>query len=253
MGTKPVIQSVDRALSILLAFDETVTELGVSELGRRTQLNKVTAYRLIQTLEARGFLRQNPETGRYRLGLTCWQLGTMAVRRDLREVSRRHLQELMERTQESVVLSVPDGFDVVYVERLESPQPVGSKSLVGRRAPAYCIASGKALLSTLLPAELDRLLPDHLPSLTPTTITDPERLRAELIQIHTQGYALNRGERQTDVSGLAAPIFDHTGRALAATGLSVPAMRMTDEAIDQWIPLVIQAAWAISLELGAPQ
>jgi DNA-binding IclR family transcriptional regulator len=139
---------------------------------------------------------------------------------------RPALARLAQATGETIHLAVRDGAEIVYLDKFDSPLPVAAYSRIGGRAPAYCVASGKALLAAarLEPAALRALL-GTLAAHTPNTITDFNALHAELAATQTRGYAENHEEWRLGVCGLGAPIFDARAAAVAAVGMSVPSIR----------------------------
>jgi DNA-binding IclR family transcriptional regulator len=239
-----------KGLTVLEALAASREPRGVTDLANELGMLKSNVHRLLQTLAHRGYVRKDAASGRYECTLKVWELGALlAERLDVRRAARPHVAALAERTSETVHLSVLDGADVLYVDKAESPQPVRAYSRVGGRAPAYCVATGKALLAHA-PDEIVTELSAALVRHTPRTITDPDVLRKELRRVREVGYAVNRGEWRETVGGLAAPIFDVNRAAIAAIGLSGPTDRLNTNRMREWAPLVMAAASAISRELG---
>jgi len=239
-----------KGLAVLEALAASREPRGVTELAHELGLLKSNVHRLLQTLAARGYVRKDAASGRYECTLRIWELGALvAGRLDVRRVARPHAAALAERTAETVHVSVLDGTEVLYIDKVESPHPVRAYSQVGGRAPAYCVATGKALLAHA-PDEVVAGLGGELGRYTPRTITDPEALRKELRRVREVGYAVNRGEWREAVGGLAAPVFDVSRAAVAAIGLSGPTDRLNPSRVREWAPLVVAAAGAISRELG---
>ena len=239
-----------KGLTVLEALAASREPRGVTDLAHELGMLKSNVHRLLQTLAHRGYVRKDAASSRYECTLKVWELGALlAERLDVRRAARPHVAALAERTSETVHLSVLDGADVLYVDKAESPQPVRAYSRVGGRAPAYCVATGKALLAHA-PDEIVTELSAGLVRHTPRTITDPDVLRKELRRVREVGYAVNRGEWRESVGGLAAPIFDVNRAAIAAIGLSGPTDRLNTNRMREWAPLVMAAASAISRELG---
>lgn len=203
------------------------TACGVSELARKTGLNPSNVHRTLQTWTHLGFVAQDEETGAYRCTLQLFEWGCrVADGFDVHRVARDHLAQLAHGSQETIHLSVLDGAEIVYLDKIDSPQPVRAYSEIGGRAPAHCVATGKALLAHGGQAALDAL-PSPLPQLTPRTVPDLKALRSQLELIRQRGYAVNREEWRLGVSGLGAPVFDQRGKAIAAVGLSAPSARLS--------------------------
>lgn len=223
---------------------------GVTDLARHLGLTKSNAHRLLQTLVGCGYVRNLDQSGKYELTLKLWELGASVVGRlDLKTVSAEYMERLCRLSGETVHLSVLDGMEVVYLDKVESSHPVRSYSRVGGRAPAYCVATGKALLGYAPPALIDAVSLDLKP-FTPYTITMPNELKSELEKLRQTGYAVNRGEWLDGVCGIAAPIRDAGGHVCAAIGLSGPADRFKPRSLRQMAPRVVSVAQQISARLG---
>lgn len=242
--------SVANAARVLKSFGPNDREWGVSDLARHLGIAKSTAHRLLATLTDEGLLEQDAQTGRYRLGLAVFDLAAAAQSTDLHEAVLMPMTELRNRTGETVQVAVLDGRDVVYVERLDSPNTLRLFLEVGRRNAAHATGCGKVLLAFLRPVELDRLLDGWvLEAKTPQTITDAAMLRRELTAVRQRGYSVNRHESETGVISIAAPIRDVSGRTLAAISVAGPAQRLEPHelAVSQ---VTVEIAAAISRRLG---
>src|SRR2546427_417836 len=225
----PLLSSVRAAARLLCTFTASDRELGVSELSRRLGLSKSTVHRLLTTLAAEHLIEPNPLTGRYRLGIKLYELGTVvSTHVELHEAVAMYIDELRARTGETVHVGILDGSEVVYVERRESLRTLRHMVDLGHRNFASCTACGKALLAHLPEAELDRVLSAPLPARTPNSITEPAQLRDELSLVRQRGYAENVTESAPDTASVGAPIFDDGGRAVAAISVAGPASRMVE-------------------------
>jgi DNA-binding IclR family transcriptional regulator len=249
--TTKSIQSIERAVTILRAFTEAEPELGVTELGRRLSLHKSTVSRILATLQQEGLVNHNPETGRYRLGLGIISLAGVALGRlGVRAVAQPHLSGLVAATEETVNVSVRDGRECVNIERARSPQPIRYVGWIGRRMPLHCTAAGQVLLAYLpFEAQAD-FLAGSLPAYTGRTVVDPEALKAILARICQQGHAIVHEEFEDGFSGIAAPIFNHIGQAVAAVSVSGPTYRMGPGKIERFVTPLKGTAWRISEEMG---
>ncbi|MFO7549703.1 MAG: IclR family transcriptional regulator [Acidimicrobiia bacterium] len=225
---RQILSSVRNAARLLKQFSARDREFGVSELARRLGLGKSTVHRLLVTLSAEHLVEQDPESGRYRLGLAVYDLGAaVATGLDLHEAVMPSMEQLRAATGETVQVAVLDGREVVYIERLDSPNTLRLFMEVGRRNWAHCTGTGKLLLAHLPDYELDRVLEGwELPALTSRTITDPERLRRELKEIRGRGFAHNLEESEEGVLSVAGPIRDGIGRVRAAMSVAGPGQRM---------------------------
>jgi DNA-binding IclR family transcriptional regulator len=162
------------------------------------------------------------------------------------------LRRLNDETRETVHLAVYDHGETVYVEKLDSPLPVVAKSAVGRRSPAFCVATGRALLAFRPHQEITEVLRRPLPAYTEHTVTDPGRLAALLADVRRDGYAVNHGSYRDGVGGVAAPIRDHTATVVAAVGCCVPEHRFGPADFESLRDQSVGAAAEISRLLGAP-
>jgi DNA-binding IclR family transcriptional regulator len=227
--------------------------VGVSELARQTGLNPSNVHRTLQTWSELGFVAQDPATGAYHCTLRLFEWGCrVADGFDVRRVAREPLARLARSTQETIHLSVLDGTEIVYLDKIDSAQPVRAYSEIGGRAPAHCVATGKALLAHAPPTAL-AALPKPLPRPTSKTVRGLAALRAQLEQVRRLGYAVNRGEWRSDVSGLGAVVFDQQGDAIAAVGLSAPSARMDEARIDALGNALAHTADEVTRALGGGQ
>jgi DNA-binding IclR family transcriptional regulator len=249
------VRSVLRALELLQAFTPDEPELGVTDLANRLGINKSTVYRLLVTLETGKFVQRDPTTGKYRLGIKLFELGSLVQNLlELRKVARPHLERLQEQCGETIHLAVLDEGQVLYVDKLESPRPVQMYSRVGRRAPAHCTGLGKVLLASLPPEEVDAIIARNgLKRFTENTITDPRKLHDHLALVRQRGYATDNGEHEELIRCAAAPIRDHTGSVVAAVSITTIGVRFDPRRMDELARLVCETATQISYDLGYPQ
>ncbi|MBX6342876.1 MAG: IclR family transcriptional regulator [Thermomicrobiaceae bacterium] len=242
-----VLKAVD-ALECLARADRPLT---AQQVARQVGLSRTTAYRLLSTLAARGYVASLPG-GRFRLGPGVLWLGQRLLEQlELPEIARPYLREVGRQANETTYLALLDGTEVLYVDRVESSQPVRLHSVVGTRNPLHCTSLGKAILAFLPEAER-RALVDALPlpRRTANTITDRELLWTHLDLVRARGYAVDDIENEEGVRCVGAPIFDHQGRPFAAISVAGPAYRMTPERVAELAAVVTGAAQAISRELG---
>ncbi len=245
------LDSVRNAARLLKQFSYREQELGVSELARRLGLGKSTAHRLVATLTAEHLLEQNRETGKYRLGLAIYDLGaSISAHFALHEAALPSMAQLRNATGETVHLAVLDGREVVYIDRLDSPDSVRMFLEVGRRNWAHCTATGKVLLAHVPDDRLDRLLIGwELKEKTPSTITDHHLLREELMKVRRRGWAHNRYESEAGHLSVGAPVRNAMGDVVAAMSVAGPAERM-DPALDRITMELLEAAAAGSRRMG---
>lgn len=223
---------------------------GVTELAAELALTKSNVHRILQGLVHQGFVRKVGDQGRYEPTLKLWELGSYVFGRlDVRQVAHPHMEALALKTSETVHLSTLDGIEVLYLAKIDSPQPVRAYTTVGGRAPAQCVATGKAQLAWADPgilAAVKLALSPH----TPKSITRPEALDEELKKVRAQGYAINTGEWRAQVCGMAAPIRNSAGNVIASLGISGPADRLKPRLMQSLAPAVQDACAEISSSLG---
>jgi DNA-binding IclR family transcriptional regulator len=239
-----------KGLQLLEALAGREAPAGVSELAAELSMGRSNVHRTLQALVEMGYVVNEDGRGAYRAALKIWELGARVIARlDVRGAASPAMQWLLEESRETVHLSVLDGEQVVYIDKLDSPEPVRAYSEIGGRAPAYCVATGKALLAW---REVNGVAMGRAKRVahTSATITAPAELAAELSRIRTQGYAVNRGEWRESVWGVAAPILDATGRVVAAVGLSGPSTRIKPARIKPLSAKVMEAARRVSLALS---
>lgn len=225
--------------------------LGVTEIAQRTGSSKSGVHSLLAALVRAGYADHAPG-GAYRLGLKAWEIGRSVPTARLLEVAAPLMSELVARVKEGAVLGVLDGFEVVYVHRVESEQAVRIHAAVADRIPAHCTSTGLALLAGLEDSEVRRILPPRLPSVTATTLVDRRSLLAELARIRRRGYAINRGGWRIDVGGVAASIPVRVPRLGIAAGLCIalPLYRMTRPWIARTAPILMHYASRIAQGLS---
>jgi len=248
------IQSVVHALDILEAFRGTSKEdLGVTELSEKLHLHKNNVFRLLATLETRGYIEQNKLTGNYRLGIRTFEMGQVFLSQTgLLKQARPVMEELVGLCNETVYVAILRCDRVVYMDIAETSQSVRVANRVGSLLPAYCTAVGKAQLAYLSQDELDKIFTKpKLQAFTPSTITDRERLMAHLKEVAKKGYALDIEEYEEEVMCIGTPIMDYTGRAVAGICISGPGCRMSKKRMETELwPLVKNAANDVSRRLG---
>ncbi|MGX1902263.1 IclR family transcriptional regulator [Thermolongibacillus altinsuensis] len=252
MERENMVKSVSRALDIIEIVSSEKDGLGVTEIAKQMDINKSSVYRILSTLVQYGYMEQDEETSRYKLGYKFLEMSSKLLESiDLRKEARPFLQELEKETNEVIHLVVYDQGEVIYIEKLEGTETLRMHSKVGKRAPMHCTAVGKAILAHL-PSNvvLDILERKGMPRHTDKTITDQDEFLKELSQVRQKGYALDLEENEYGIRCIAVPIFDHVGKVIAAVSVSGPTIRMTDERIEQLQARMLQIGKQISARLG---
>jgi IclR family KDG regulon transcriptional repressor len=245
------VKSLERSLRILEHLAEAGPDLTVPELSHYLAMNKTTIFRLLQTLARHGFVEKVSER-KYRLGMRVFEMG-MAVMNsmDLRREALPILERLNEQTRETIHLTIREGFSVIYIDKLSSPEYIVVQSRVGGRSPLHCTGAGKAVMAYLDENEVKRYVrQERLRRFTPNTITDPKELGRELERIRRQGYAIDNEEHYAGIACVAAPIFDHRGIVLASFSIAGPATRINASRLPELIRLTVGASRDISARLG---
>jgi len=250
-----MVKSVSRALDIITMLSLKKGGLGVTEISKQIDINKSSVYRILSTLVQYGYVEQDEETGRYKLGYKFLEISSKLLDSiDLRSEARPFLQELENETNEVVHLVVYDQGEVVYIEKLEGNELLRMHSKVGKRAPMHCTSVGKAILSQLPDNVVEGIIERKgMPVHTIHTITDKEVFMKELEQVREKGYALDLEENELGITCIAVPIFDHTGKVVSAVSISGPTIRMTEERLEQLHKRMITIGKQISERLGYSQ
>jgi DNA-binding IclR family transcriptional regulator len=246
------VNSVDRALVILEYLGTQTKEVGVRELGQAIGLSKSSVHRILQTLRARGFVKWNPDNARYSLGMKAFEVGCGILRSmEAHAVAKPYLEQLVATLGETAFLGVLDDAELVFIDKIDGRRSVRLYADIGSRRPLHSTGIGKALLAHLDRSEIDRIIAARpLTGYTKNTITDPDALRAELEKIRRQGYAEDNEEMEDGLYCVGAPLFNYSGRPVAAISVSVPKMGQQPVQKDRLIKAVVQAAQEISTKLG---
>jgi IclR family KDG regulon transcriptional repressor len=251
-GSPYRVQVLDRALAIIDALTDGRDDATLADLAERVKLHKSTVHRLVSILERHRIVERDAQTGRYRLGLRLFELGTIAVGRfNIRDRAHPYLERLLFEVDETVHLCGLDAGEVLYLDKIEPSRSVRMASRIGRRNPVHCTSVGKAMMAYLPDQEQDAILRKHgLRRLTAKTITTPAELKAELRTIRERGYALDNEENEEGVRCIGAAVLDHTGHPVAAISVSAPSFRLPLEKVPVVAESVCRASRAFSEELG---
>lgn len=246
------VQSVEKAMRVLRAFDGSKRQLSLSEVAALSDLDSSAAQRFTHTLAALGYLLKDASTRKYELSVRLLDFTYhYLASSELAQRAAPVLQKLARDTEEVCNLTVPDGADIVFVQRIVSRNVLVPNVIVGSRLPAYCTAPGLAILSTWPSEDVDEVLArSELAKHTPRTMTDPRRIKARLARIRAAGYAHTQDELFADDISTAVPVLDVRGRAIGALNIAVSRARWNAERdLDRYAGLLRAAAAAVS----APQ
>lgn len=245
-----MLSSVKNALRLLQCFTIDEPEQKVTDLAQSLGLAKSTVSRLLSTLASEGFVTKNPETKKYRLGLSILNLNTIITSNlEITRESLPILKDLVKEIEETAHIAVLEEAQVVYLNRVECKQHVQILSHVGRRNPLHCTSSGKVILAYQKETFIENYIEKGLVAFTDETIIEPIILREQLKKIKDQGYSISSEELREGVTSIAAPIFDYTGKVNYSLSVIGPIHRM-----NPYNPVLIkkvkQAAAKISESLG---
>lgn len=224
---------------------------GITDLATELNFTKSNVHRVLSTLQAEGYVQQVPSNSTYELTTKLWELGNDVIRRmDLIQIARPAMTRLAALTGETVHLSVLRGTDVIYLDKIESDHHIRAHTSVGMRAPAFTMATGKAMLAHMPDSYIDLFAP-HLRSYTSTTRTTLEELRADVDMARRQGFAIvPHGEWREGIAACAAAILNRSGEVAGAIGMSGPDSRVKRKQLKQFSEHVVEAARDISAALG---
>lgn len=242
-------KAVVKAFGLLEILAQNESPLGVTDLAKQTELGKSNVHRLLQTLLSLGYIKKSDD-GHYTASLRLWELGSQIISRvSIREVARPYMKLLADETGETVHLSELHAGEVLYVDKIESREPVRAYTQLGGRAPAYCTATGKAMLAYEDEDSIRQVMVGACAH-TNKTIADTDGFLAEANSIRLKKFALNRGEWRRDVIGLGVPISSASGTIEGALGLSAPASRTNEKELIQLAPRLLEYAEKVSSALG---
>ena len=245
------ITALQRGLRLLHLFSESPRGLTAKQVAGLSRLPVSTVHRFLANLVTAGFLSCDSD-GTYHLGIACFAIGQAAVGQlDIRRLSLPYLRELNQQTRETIHLTVRHGLSAVYVEKLDSTEPLRIHSRIGAAVPLHCTAVGKVMLAFMPTEEGEKVLRQlELKRLTPNTVGSVQELQAELNRTRKNRYACDLEENELHIRCIAAPIWDHTGSVNASVSITVPVVRMPVNRMRQLAPLIQHAGLQISRELG---
>jgi len=248
-----VTRAVERAAQILLALASGTPRLGVSEISELVDIPKPTVHTMLRTLERHGLVVQEVEGGKYALGPAVLQLGNAYLDgSQLRARSASWADRLARQTGEAVWVGVLSGYNVVVVHHAFRPDDLVQILEVGAAVPWHACALGQAIAANLADDAQKALLAGPVPRLTGRTLTDPEALRQALVAVRERGYAVEDQEATLGDAGLAAPVYDWSGRAVGALGVVGPADRLLQSGQERRLADAVRStARALSRDLGA--
>ncbi len=245
------IQSIDRAVQILDCFSEEKKELKLSEISERLNLNKSTVHGIISTLKYHGFISQDEETQRYKLGIRFIEFGDLVVSSmNIRNVVLPVIEDVCDKIEETVHVAMLDGVDVVWIEKKECTKSIKTSTKIGARLPVYTTADGKIILCYQNKDKIKTYLPKRIPKYTQNTITNKGEFIKKLEEMKKAGYTTDNEEFVEGIKCVAAPIFDHDGKVRFSLSTTGPAFRMNEDRIKEIVVIIKEAANEISRRIG---
>jgi DNA-binding IclR family transcriptional regulator len=247
------VQSIGRAFGILEEVARCREGIGLADLSKRVGLHNSTTFHLAKTMVSLGYIRQDRDTKRYRIGRPLFALAASSLDEvEMVSLATPILEELSRQTGESSHFAVRMGDAVVVIARTSGPSAFQLTDRVGVVRPAHCTALGKVILASLRPEQLDRLIArTGLKPSTPKSITDAATLSREIEDVRRSGIAFDDGEFDPEVRCVAVPVKDFTGHVVGALGISGPIWRLSAQAAQSRAKVVQAAAQRLSAEFGA--
>ena len=230
------IKSIDKALDLLESLSVNEQETGITEISKKLHMGLSTVHRILTTLKSRGYVIQNQQTTKYRLGIKLFELGcAVQSTKRLVEITKPYLRQLSQSTNETANLAILEGKEVIYLDTIESPEILRTEIMAGTRTPAHCTALGKVLLAFISDGEFKSLYKSDEPlsSLTSKSISSLEELKKNLKKVKEQGYAVDREEYKIGVNCIGVPIFGRNGEAITAISITGPASRFTIDKMEK--------------------
>ena len=235
---KNTVRAVERALDILLCFTES-SELGLAQITKKVSLHKSTVFRLLQTLEQKGFLIKNEDTEKYRLGYRVLELSNhMSGINDPAILFLPEMQKLRNLVGETISLYVRDGYDRIRIQAVESELPIRRVAPIGARMPLYVGAASKVLVAFENPIDKSAII-HYLEAEQHINKPSFQQILDEIIK---DGYATSFEERESGAASIAVPIFNRNEKLFAAISISGPVNRLTQEKMDEYVPELLKVA-----------
>jgi len=229
------VKSLYKALRVLDCFSVNQPELGITEISERLGLYKSNVHNIVDTFVKAGYLEQNPENEKYRLGMKILELGhVISSNINLRKLILPYMQELADFTNETVYLGIPNEGEVIYLDSSSPKHQLSTRSMLGVKAPLYCTGIGKAMLAHLPEEVLHSIFAKGLKKFTDHTITEPEKLLQEIAEIRTRGYSIDNMEHEFGIKCVGMPILNKKKQVVAGISMSGPSLRYDDEKIKEY-------------------
>ncbi|MEF3303021.1 IclR family transcriptional regulator [Paenibacillus sp. GYB003] len=235
MAEEVKVKSLYKALRILDCFTVDSPELGITEISEQLGLYKSNVHNIVDTFVKAGYLEQNPDNEKYRLGFKLLELGNViSSNMNIRRLTLPYMQELSDFANETVYLGMPSDTEVIYLDSASPKNQLSTRSMLGVKAPLYCTGIGKAMLA-FLPAETTKAVcAKGLKKYTDQTITDKNALAAELEAIRQRGYSIDNMEHEYGIKCVGMPILNKKKQVVAGISVSGPSLRFGEDKIGEY-------------------
>ncbi|WP_291463652.1 IclR family transcriptional regulator [Desulfobacula sp.] len=247
------LTSIEKALEIMLKFQDTKPSWGIRELSAKLEFSPATVQRILQVLKSYEFVRQDPETRQYFIGNIFYRfLENLNSSNNLTRVGHKFMEEVAAATLETVHLNIIEGNLRLCIDNIESPKVLKAGMPIGNQSPLFAGASAKCLLAFSTEEFQDNYFKTtKITPITENTIIQADKLFEELYKIKEQGYAISCGERTPGLGSLSAPVFDYKGQILASLSIAIPEIRLKQEDhLSNCINIVTSAAKSFSIAMG---
>jgi IclR family acetate operon transcriptional repressor len=249
-----IVPAVQRAIQVLEILATTAEGFSLADLSKRLDVPKSTLFRILTTLKHNSLVNHDEQRRKFTLGLKLLDWGNVALSRiDLKTVAHPHLVRMARETKQSYYLAILDHYEVILIDRVDTPEIWTMVARLGQRSPVHATASGQILISDLRPEVLEKIIKrSGLKKYTVRTITSLRKLKQRLVKVKECGYSVADAEYKPDLCALAVPIFDHHSRVAAALMMALPhAMTAKNKKmLDGMIEMLKQEAARISHEIG---
>ena len=239
--TKDEHRSTVRVLSILLALSNTPDGLTLAELSQQLSAPKSSLFTIIHTMANQNFASYNEVTQKYSIGLNAYLTGIAYMEtHNIFERFQEEMKSIVNQCSEICQLGILDHSEVLYLAKVDSPEPIRLSSSIGKRLPAYCTSLGKSLLCECTKEDLEVLFPNPLIPFTPNTVKNLDELYKQILTVRATSIAIERGETHPDISCISTPLF-HNGKPAASISVSVTTFRFTPEKQTQIEQILLSA------------
>ena len=237
------VKSLKKAIRVLECFTVKQPELGITEISNLLDLNKSNVHNIVTTFEQLGYMEKNKDNDKYRLGLKIMHLShVLSTTMTFHSIVHRSLNELTAKIDEIVYFGIPDGDQVMYLDGAFPEKMYNTRWVQGMTAPLVCTGIGKAMLAFMEQDFVESILAKSLEKYTDFTITDPDRMREELLQTRLRGYSIDNMEHEFGIKCVGVPVLNPAGEVMGALSTTGPSLRFDDEHMEQFAAMLKEKA-----------